>query len=151
MVYYAKTGEVTTADMSGLDGWIEISERQYQQAIAGMTEGLLLKIENDKPVLAQPEQKHLDEPIPTDELATPTRITRAQGKAILIQSGLWQQVLDYVASLENPTEQALAEVALHDTTEWLRDSPFLGRIAIYLSLSDGDLDQLFSDAAQIAL
>lgn len=81
----------------------------------------------------------------------PQSISRAQGKAVLIQSGLWEQVLAFVASIPDPTERALAEVALHDTTTWQRNSPFLNTAATVLGLSEEDMDDLFTAAAAIEL
>lgn len=78
-------------------------------------------------------------------------VTRAQGKAALISSGLWQGVLDYVESIEDTTEKALAEVALNDTTHWQRSSPFLNAAAKSLGLSDEQLDELFLNASSIEL
>ena len=41
----------------------------------------------------------------------PQQVTRAQGKVVFIQMGLWQQVLDFAAAIPDPTQRALAEVA----------------------------------------
>ena len=81
----------------------------------------------------------------------PQSVTRAQGKAALIRAGKWNMVLAYVASIKSPTERALAEVALNDTTEWLRTSPFLNAAADALGLTSAQLDDLFREAAAIAL
>lgn len=81
----------------------------------------------------------------------PQQVTRAQGKAALIQSGLWQSVEDYVDGIEDVTEKALALVALGDTTHWSRTSPFLAKAAQALSLNENDLDNLFIEAAKIEL
>lgn len=81
----------------------------------------------------------------------PQSITRAQGKAALIQSGLWGGVLQVVASIEDQTERALAEVALHDTLTWQRTSPFLNTAAAALGMDSEALDALFSVAASIEL
>ena len=86
------------------------------------------------------------EPIPV-----PQQITRAQGKAALITQGLWGAVLDYVASIQDPTQRALAEVALHDTLTWERSSPFFNAAAAELGMTDEQLDVLFIQAAGIAL
>lgn len=82
---------------------------------------------------------------------TPQIITRAQGKAALIQAGLWDAVLAHVAGIADPTERALAEVALHDTLEWRRSSPFLNAAAAALGLDDNALDALFAVAASVEL
>ncbi|GAA0215249.1 hypothetical protein GCM10009125_00350 [Castellaniella daejeonensis] len=81
----------------------------------------------------------------------PQVVTRAQGKAALIGAGLWDDVLAYVDGIADPTQQALARVALDDTTEWRRDSPSLATAAAALGLSDDDLDGLFVAAAGIVL
>lgn len=81
----------------------------------------------------------------------PQQITRAQGKAALIMQGHWQEVLDYVASIQDPTQRALAEVALHDTLTWERSSPFLNAAAAGLGMTDEQLDALFIRAAGVAL
>ena len=86
------------------------------------------------------------QPIPV-----PQQITRAQGKAALIMQGLWGAVLDYVASIQDPTQRALVGVALHDTLTWERSSPFLNSAAARLGMTGEQLDALFIRAAGIAL
>ena len=86
------------------------------------------------------------QPIPV-----PQQITRAQGKAVLIMQGHWQAVLDYVASIQDPTQRALADVALNDTLTWERSSSFLNAVANGLGMTDEQLDALFIQAGGIAL
>lgn len=81
----------------------------------------------------------------------PQQVTNAQGAAALIQAGLWQSILDYVDGMQDATEKALAEVALHRTTHWMRTSPFLNNAATALGLSSEDLDNLFIQASEIEL
>ena len=106
-------------------------------------------IQPPKPGLIQmtPEEvdAHLNPP-PMPE-PVPEQVTSAQGAAALIQAGLWQPVLDYVDAMTDPTEKAMAEVALHRTTHWQRTSPFLNAAAASLGLSDEQLDDLFRQAA----
>lgn len=83
--------------------------------------------------------------------SVPAQVSRAQGKAALITAGLWDQVLAYVDGIADPTQQALARVALDDTTEWRRDSPLLATAAAALGLSEQQLDDLFVAAAAIVL
>jgi hypothetical protein len=92
-------------------------------------------------------------PEPADPLPVPVpqAITRAQGKAALIQAGLWPQVLAFMAGIEDPNDKLLAEVALNDTVNWERSSPFLARVAAELGLSQQQLDELFIAAAAIVL
>jgi hypothetical protein len=95
---------------------------------------MIIKID---PVLAKPP--------------VPQQVTRAQGKVVLIQMGLWQPVLDYVAAISDPVQKAVAEVALHDTQFWQRNSPFLNTAAQALGITSEQMDQLFIQADQIVL
>lgn len=79
------------------------------------------------------------------------QITRAQGKAALIMQGLWPAVIDYVAAIKDPTQRALAEVALNDTLTWERNSPFLNAAAAGLGMTDEQLDALFFAASEVRL
>ena len=81
----------------------------------------------------------------------PEGVTRAQGKAALITAGLWPGVIAFVAAIPDPTERALAEVALHDTQQWHRSSPFFNAAATALGLTGEQLDNLFLAAAKIEL
>lgn len=91
---------------------------------------------------------HLNPPIPE---YIPQQVSRAQGKAALIQAGLWGAVESYVNGIGDAVEKALALVALNDTTHWRRDSPFLNKAAKALGLTDEQLDDLFIEAAKIEL
>ncbi len=81
----------------------------------------------------------------------PQVVSRAQGKVALIQAGLWPQALAFVAAIPDPVERAVAEVTLHDTQEWRRDSPFLASAAAALDLSEWQLDELFITAGGLQL
>lgn len=81
----------------------------------------------------------------------PQQVSRAQGKAALIQRGLWPSVLNYAASIEDETERQLADVALNDTTDWQRSSPFLNAAAQALGLTAEQIDELFIQAAETQL
>lgn len=81
----------------------------------------------------------------------PQSVARAQGKATLIQAGLWPGVLAFVAAIPDETQRLLAEVALHDTQHWQRNSPFLNAAKSGLGMTDEQLDALFVAAAQIEL
>jgi len=81
----------------------------------------------------------------------PSQITRAQGKVVLIQMGLWPQVLAFVDAIEDPVEKAVAEVAINDTVHWQRNSPFLNQAATALEITQEQMDQLFIQASQVLL
>ena len=87
----------------------------------------------------------------TLEHVVPQQVARAQGKAALIGAGMWPSVLAFVAAIADDTERALAEVALHDTQNWQRSSPFLNAAKDGLGLTDEQLDELFVVASGIEL
>ncbi len=87
-------------------------------------------------------------PPPSD---VPQTVSRAQGKAALIQAGKWDAVTAFVAGIADPTQKALADVALNDTQDWRRDSPFLNQAAAAIGLTGADLDGLFMAASAIVL
>lgn len=57
----------------------------------------------------------------------------------------------FLAASESPKQQALADIALNDTLEWRRDSPFLSAAADGLGLTPAQLDALFVAAAEVVL
>lgn len=130
MKYYKNTqGDVYAYDQEQIDGgWVK-------EGLVQMT---------DEEVSA-----HLNPPPPPP--VVPEQVSRAQGKAQLITAGLWPDVLAYVEAMTDPTEKALAEVALHDTQHWRRDSPTMTAICTALGITDEQKDQLFIEASQIAL
>ena len=73
----------------------------------------------------------------------PQVVSRAQLKLALIRAGLWPRLLECVAGIADDDERAAAEVALHDATEYRRDSVFLTTAAAALGLDDEQLDALF--------
>lgn len=83
--------------------------------------------------------------------AAPQSVSRAQGKAALILAGKFDAVMQYVDSIPEASEKALAQVALNDTTEWERESAFLNNAAKAMGLTDQDLDDLFISASKINL
>lgn len=114
-----------------------LSPLQIQKGLAtGLTE------------LTEAEVDELTKPEPA---LVPTLVSRAQGKAALIQADLWADVFAAVSAIEDPAEKALAEVALHDATEYRRDSPTLAAIAAAIGIDDEQMDELFQQASQIHL
>lgn len=121
---------------------VEITAERHLELLSGQSSGLLISSdESGMPILLNIE--------PLEN--SPSQVTRAQGKAALIRSGLWQGVLSYVASIEDETEKAVAEIALNDTTHWQRTSPFLNEAAMAIGLTDEQLDDLFLQASKIEL
>lgn len=102
-------------------------------------------------VLSQADFEALEAQEMAERNPVPPRVSRAQGKAALIQVGLWDDVLAFVAAIPDATDRALAEVALHDTITWQRSSPFLNAAAAALGMDDAALDSLFVTASGVQL
>ena len=98
-----------------------------------------------------PGAELLPEPEPVQTSVVPQSVSRAQGKLALIQAGLWPAAIAFVEGIADPTQRAYAEVALNDTQEWRRDSPFLASAAAALDLSEAQLDTLFITAGGLQL
>ena len=98
-----------------------------------------------------PGAELLPEPEPVQASVVPQSVSRAQGKLALIGAGLWPAAIAFVEGITDPTQRAYAEVALHDTQEWRRDSPFLASAAAALNLSEAQLAELFITAGGLQL
>ena len=98
-----------------------------------------------------PGAELLPEPAPVQTSGVPQSVSRAQGKLALIGAGLWPAALAFVEGITDPVQRAYAEVALNDTQEWRRDSPFLASAAAALELSEAQLDALFITAKEFQL
>ena len=98
-----------------------------------------------------PDAELLPEPEPVEVSVVPQSVSRAQGKLALIGAGLWPAAIAFVEGITDPVQRAYAEVALHDTQEWRRDSPFLASAAAALDLSEEQLDTLFITAGGLQL
>ena len=98
-----------------------------------------------------PGAELLPEPVPVQASVAPQSVSRAQGKLALIQAGLWPAAIAFVDGITDPAQKAYAEVALYDTQEWRRDSPFLASAAAALDLSEAQLDTLFITAGGLQL
>ena len=98
-----------------------------------------------------PDAELVPEPEPVQASVVPQSVSRAQGKLALIQAGLWPAAIAFVDGITDPAQKAYAEVALNDTQEWRRDSPFLASAAAALDLSEEQLDELFITAGGLQL
>ncbi|HCC80368.1 MAG: hypothetical protein Tp185DCM00d2C31949971_26 [Prokaryotic dsDNA virus sp.] len=163
-----------TISQSPIEGGIEISGAQYQSLLAAKLEGKTVTVKNDEPFIYSGEKRTVyrlvnnvvesqeiysedDTPSgwqatePTPDPEPITQVSRAQGKVALISAGHWASVVAFVDAIPDPTQKALAEVALYDTTTWQRNSPFLATAASQIGLTETDLDNLFLAASQIQL
>ena len=81
----------------------------------------------------------------------PQQVTRAQGKVMLIQMGLWPQVVAFVDAIQDPMQKAIAEVAVYETLHWQRNSAFLNQAATALGITQEQMDALFRQASEVML
>lgn len=86
------------------------------------------------------------EPAPVAPPVVPQVASRFQARAALHLAGLLPQVEALMAA---PETDMLARLAWTDAVEFRRDSPTLVAMAAALSLTDEQLDQLFTTAATI--
>ena len=98
-----------------------------------------------------PGAELLPEPEPVQASVVPQSVSRAQGKLALIGAGLWPAAIAFVDGISDPVQKAYAEVALNDTQEWRRDSPFLTSATAALGLTEEQLDALFITAGGLQL
>jgi hypothetical protein len=70
----------------------------------------------------------------------PTSVTLYQGRAALIEAGLFNDVKSAVTGLG---EASLAFQAFEYANHWYRDSPFIAQLAGALGLTDAQIDELF--------
>lgn len=81
--------------------------------------------------------------------AIPCVVNRYQARQALVLAGLFNQVQPFIEAIPDPTERMLMQVAWDDAQNFMRDDPFLVKIAVALNLTDADLDALFTTAASL--
>lgn len=90
-------------------------------------------------------------PIPEPIPYVPQTVSRAQAMYVMTTQGIWDQAVAFVEAIEDPMEKSLAKIALYETQEYSRDSPFLALASDSLGLTEEDLDNLFIAAEQVKL
>jgi hypothetical protein len=83
---------------------------------------------------------------PAPPTPIPQTVSRFQARAALYQAGLLDQV---ETLMSDPATDMMAKLAWADAQEFKRTSPTIATMAAELGLSDTDLDDLFTQAAQI--
>jgi len=78
----------------------------------------------------------------------PQIITARQGKLTLLDYGIYQNVIDYIASI--PGEAGIrAKISWEAATEFNRNDPVLAAITQALSLTSEEIDQMFIHGANL--
>lgn len=78
-----------------------------------------------------------------DNIDVPQSISAAQGKLALIEYGKYQEAIDFINSISDPTEKIKAEVNFNQRNSWERNNPALLNLAKALNIKDDDLDKMF--------
>ena len=156
---YAIDGQISKRP---IDGGVEISDGEYDEARNHAFSGGLIKVHNDNLILtSKPEKKegHKDpvwdevngdwyhEPLPEEEKEeeTVTQISPRQARLQLIIEEKFELVEPAIASL--PDEQRLmAEVEWEYATHYLIDNPFIVQMGTVLEI---DLADFFEKASKL--
>lgn len=73
----------------------------------------------------------------------PLTISTAQGHLALIEYGKYQDAVDFIEAIPDPTQKLIAEVNFYRRNDWQRDNETLLVLASALGISDAELDQMF--------
>lgn len=80
----------------------------------------------------------------------PSVVSRKQARMALVLSGVpLAAVQSAIDAIVDDTERALAQIAWDDAVEFRRDDPFLVAMATALSLTESQLDDLYTLAATL--
>ena len=149
---YAANGQIS---QSPIEGGIEITAEQYQEALAGILRGEVVSIDGGFSVAPKPEPEPQPEPeplTPEEELAQwreSARVSRRQAKQQLLIADLLSSVQPAIDAIEDDTERAMVQIYWDDATEFERSNAQLIGLGYALGLDDEQIDQLFVDAAKL--
>lgn len=92
------------------------------------------------------------EPLPTPAVA-PTVCSPAQGLVALyaVKGTTETDIQTAIASIPDPVQQYTANIAFSKATEWRRNSQSMLMLANLLSLTEQDLDELFTYAVTVTI
>lgn len=82
--------------------------------------------------------------LPGPVVRVPTSVTLYQGRAALINAGLFDQVK---AAVDAGGQNSLAFQAFEYANHWYRDSAFIAQLAAGLGLTEQQIDELFISAS----
>jgi hypothetical protein len=94
-------------------------------------------------------QSRMDEHTAATKPPVPHTVTRRQALQALLLAGMLDDVEAAISAIDDPTQRRLAEIEYQNSTEFVRDRPFLLQMASALNLSSADLDNLFITASTL--
>ncbi|MNU87058.1 hypothetical protein D3C71_768350 [compost metagenome] len=139
---YAASGMIS---MDSIPEGIEITDGQYQAALAGMADGLVVVV-RDGVMTVEPPPVPKPDPEPPTEPQPVFVVTSAQGGIALIQAGLMPSVQAVVDAADTPAE---IRWAWQRALTWERSSPALAYVAGRAGITSEQMDELFAAAAVI--
>jgi hypothetical protein len=88
-------------------------------------------------------------PQAADPVPVPSIVTMRQARLALLSAGLLPQVSVAIAAIADPAEKAAAEIEWDYAATVVRGSPLVATLAAAMSLTDSQLDSLFTQAAAL--
>jgi len=155
---YACNGGVSRADKSGDPAWIEISDEQYAQALAGVQAGKLVSIEGGFAVVDPPAPESPLDPEPEDPDAVPAEVEGWQAEVVMRvtlvdpddpeSQTVWDRTQDLIATMPDGIEKITAQTVLA-RGKIRSNSPTLAMLAAAIPLAQSRVDDMLRQAAGI--
>ena len=126
---------IHTADQIPADA-VDITDERHTELLEGQSSGLVISA-NDKgfPVLVPP-------PPPPPVIIT--RISRTQGKKVLLLAGVYDQVKTLV---DDPTRPEILRIGFYDEPTWVITDEFVQLMAGILNWDKDTLQSKFNEAS----
>lgn len=140
---FAINGQIST---DPIEGGIEITDAQYQAALAGMMAGRLVTIDDGFAVIDPPRDPE-PEP-PPEQPPSPPDLAPWQFRAMLRLSGKEADLLDFLDGLPEPA-RTVAKAKLEYTLVFHRDNDLVLAAQQALNLTEQELDGLWLQAASL--
>lgn len=82
-------------------------------------------------------------------LAVPQVVTRRQARQALLLAGRLQDVQPAIDAIADPVQRSMVQIEWDDSQEFQRTRPTLIALATAIGMTAQDLDNLFTQAAQL--
>lgn len=138
---YAANGKISH---DPIEGGVEITEDQYQQALRGVLDGLVVTVLGGFKVAPPTPETALETPS-----SVPSAVTMRQARLALLNAGLLSSVDTALAAILDEQQRKSAQIEWEYAQTVNRDSALVAYMATALSLTDQRLDDLFITAATL--
>lgn len=145
--YYAAEGQIAR---DPIEGGIEITREQYKAALEAVSEGRLIAIREGAFALIDPPEPEPQAEVPREQEMIFPPLTPRQLRLMLLTLGLTEAtVLGQIEAIEDETERAAALIEWNWATRYDRDHPLVAQLASALEFDPGELDVLWTYAADL--